>query len=413
MIISLILLCIVALFLWFKTKKEPTSTNTTIVNTQNNKQPNTNTLHHNKTDIKEIPLDEIIMNKSTVMEPEASNVWGWIQDIGLYHENSVIVLDGLFSTHGNRKYYKELIGFLKIEDIPDKVRAKIIYLLAAAYEGGSTRTNKRLYEPINKKDREIQNALRQEIDNPHGEDSLDEILGYVYLVADDTETQNILDNFLIKKSKFISKNEIYKLKLKSSRYADSYESSLTVLNELNQMTKKEQKELTQTLSNPDFAESLAYFKNEELSNLYLNLLKKNPPSTPYKFDDSTFEKNLKGRFEGNFPLDVETDEDKFEYVLKNHKDEMETMYKDNEQASDDSRDQYAKWIQAQAYMVPEEQRYDFYKKTLLNAKTSTERRAIITRLSIQADMEYNEESEGHMRRFNQDEDLQNIMKESK
>jgi hypothetical protein len=322
------------------------------------------------------------------------------------------VLDGLFSTHGNRKYYKELIGFLKIEDIPDKVRAKIIYLLGAAYEGGTSK-NLPLYTPANEKDKEIQYALRQEINNATGVHSLREALESTYLLNDNDTRQEVSNNLLKSDNKYISKNEIYKFKLESSGFADSYESSLTVINEVNKMTKKEQKELTKTLGDPDFAENLAYFKNEELTSLYLDLLKNNPPNTPHEFDNSAFEQKLEDRFEGNFPLDVETDEDKFEYVMKNHEDDIKTMYQDSEQASDDSRNQYAKWIQAQAYMIPEEKRYDFYKKTLLDAKTPIERSAIITRLSVQANMEYNEESKAHIDRFYQDEDLQSIMKESK
>lgn len=362
----------------------------------------------NDSDNAGIPL-EVITENSTVMEPEATRLWNLLQTIGLHDEKSLAVLDAFFSTHANRKYYKELIAYLKRDDLPDKIRAKIIYLLAAAYDGGKAGMGKRLYEPINEKDVEIQRALRDEIDDPKGSASIEEALGYIYLVADDGEIQQILSDFLDKKSRYISKEKIYEYKLLNGSMAFNKEIILGVLKELESLPKTMQSKLAEKIANTNYAFGFSRFQDDaEIVQSYTNLLKKYPPKLPYEFNEAKLSEKFKERFEAKVPVGLDTDMEKAEYLFKHHKDEGLSLYQELEDKASRSFEKYADWIEAQALMVRDERRYDFYRQKLLEV-SKIERRAILSRLETKAKIDYDEEAQEYLKRFKEDAQLQDIL----
>ena len=136
------------------------------------------------------------------------------------------------------------------------------------------------------------------------------------------------------------------------------------------LDEKDRKIVMGEVTQEGYAYAVLRSEDENLKDAYIKALDDNPPKIPKDFDENSFDKQFEEEF--TFPDNLVTDKQKQKYAEKN----IQRLYEEaRARAIGDDRS-YEEWIQAYALMVNKNDRYEFYKNSILNAKTRAEQEVI-------------------------------------
>ena len=146
---------------------------------------------------------------------KSRKIWGWLQQNGFDHPDSLEQLLNLRRSGGGWLYYSELADSLNLSNIPDDAASLVIKILTDSYEGGNWRDGN-FNIASNEKDIIIQNALRSQLNNPKGKLSYYEALINADTIASGYDLYNIVDASIKINGGSIGIKDSYSIRLKYS-----------------------------------------------------------------------------------------------------------------------------------------------------------------------------------------------------
>ncbi len=260
----------------------------------------------------------------------AKEVWKRLQKVGFNSDESAELISMLIGFNGDFIYFKELKEQLSNPTLRDDVAAEIILALSGTYRG---KKGEAFHIPSNERDREIQQAIRDEIISPHGKESLYmalKKLGY----AESYETvMQTLQDIQNDEESLLGELPIYRLKLKYIGMEDKKDDAKTVIDEISKLDAKKQKKLMYAL--PKFGYSVGVIGDEELTQKYISVIKNNMPKAYQSVDrDKIREKAVeKVKQDSDFMeiYNTMTDRDQAYYMMRDYvQQEYEKMESEDE-----------------------------------------------------------------------------------
>jgi hypothetical protein len=312
-----------------------------------------------------------------IKEPEATELWEWLQKNGYNHPDSSKVLEELYYTRGALKYYRELIEAVNSKKLTDKISAQIINILGGIYSGKGD-NSQYLYIAKDEKDKAIQNLIMNQVESPTGKESLYEALDSLSYVVDNNEIQEILDNLSDEHIALISKATLDKLKIRHAQFNDDP----TVLYEvLKNVPQDERKELLPTII--DVINLDVYNDDKALMKEFRMVLQQNQPEQIVAYNQKEFDKKFDEKFPE--PQEITNIENLSEHISNEYK----KSYEIERTKIYAKQKEFTQWIKAYAYTLNHKDRYEFYKNKIKHS-TLDESCAIINMIFEEKEA-YNDE----------------------
>ncbi len=266
----------------------------------------------------------------------AKQVWERLQKVGFNSDESAGLIDMLIGFNGDFIYFKELKEQLSDPTLRDDVAAEIILALSGTYRG---QNGAKFHIPSNERDREIQQAIREEIASPHGKESLYmalKKLGYAESYETVMQTlQDIQDD----EGSLLGELPIYRLKLKYIGMENKKDDAKTLVDEIAKLDVEIQKKLMGSLSK--FGYSVGVIGDEELTQKYISVIKNSMPKVYQPVDhDEIYQKAIeKVKQDSRFMEIYNTmnDRDQAYDMMRNY---IQSEYEDMESEDEDVNNNY-------------------------------------------------------------------------
>jgi len=153
-----------------------------------------------------------------VNETRSKQVWSELVSLNFSSSRADTLLDILRKEKMGEILYEDIALKLNEGTLSDKITTTLIKILTDAYEGGNFGDNTYFF-PKNKKDGVIQSAMRQQLMNPRGKQSLMITMDLLYYLEGGNQT-DILENTIETHSNLLSETERlqYRLHYASNNY---------------------------------------------------------------------------------------------------------------------------------------------------------------------------------------------------
>lgn len=208
-------------------------------------------------------------------EKKSNQIFSWIKLNGLNHPDSAKKLRELRKSGGGWLYSIDLINILnENESVSDLNTSLALKIITDSYEGGNY-SDGSFSIAKNKKDIEIQNFLKQQLEKPKGEASFYEALRNADILDQGYALYQLIDVALKEHGNLLDESAIYKYKIK---YSQNLPVQLqTNLEKINSLPKEKQKEVSYLIydSINSFSDNSLVVMTEEVKEQYQKFLNEN------------------------------------------------------------------------------------------------------------------------------------------